>query len=372
MTDQYDLYALFVQRAVELLRRGGFFGFITPTTWLNNEHYIRLRKWLAENADIEHLGDYRQIDVFADATVLPVVVVASRSDSPNHTKRFVIETFKDNLSIDQLISSVNVWSEFPNLIFNLSISEADLPILKRMEKLGDPVSDNNDVKFGVKVYQRGKGTPSQTGEEAKEKRFESETKMSSEHHPYIRGKYVTRWRIETNRAWLNYGPHLAEPRYFELFTGPRVLVRRIVEDRLVVAPTTDTLIADQLLHTVKSVNESIDYRFLAGLLGSTLIGYYFRKRFNRTEKTFPEIRVGELAQLPIRTIDFSDPEDAARHEKMVGLVGRMLGLHEKLAEAKIERERTVIGHQISATDRQIDNLVYELYGLTDEEIRMIE
>ena len=62
----------------------------------------------------------------------------------------------------------------------------------------------------------------------------------------------------------------------------------------------------------------------------------------------------------------------ARHEKMVGLVERMLTLHERLAEAKIERERTVIGHQIFATDRQIDNLVYELYGLTDEEIRIVE
>jgi type II restriction/modification system DNA methylase subunit YeeA len=79
-----------------------------------------------------------------------------------------------------------------------------------------------------------------------------------------------------------------------------------------------------------------------------------------------------IEQLPIRTIDFSDPEDAARHEKMLGLVGRMLELHEKLAEAKIERERTVIGYQISATDKQIDNLVYELYGLTDEEIKIVE
>ena len=50
----------------------------------------------------------------------------------------------------------------------------------------------------------------------------------------------------------------------------------------------------------------------------------------------------------------------------------MLGLHERLAGARIERERTVIGHQISATDRQIDRLVYELYGLTDEEIGVVE
>ncbi len=76
--------------------------------------------------------------------------------------------------------------------------------------------------------------------------------------------------------------------------------------------------------------------------------------------------------MPVRTIDFSDPEDMARHDRMVGLVERMLALHERLAEAKIERERTVIGHQVAATDRQIDRLVYELYGLTDEEVRIVE
>jgi hypothetical protein len=50
----------------------------------------------------------------------------------------------------------------------------------------------------------------------------------------------------------------------------------------------------------------------------------------------------------------------------------MLLLHERLTEARIERERTVIGHQIEATDRQIDRLVYELYGLTEEEIEVVE
>jgi hypothetical protein len=79
-----------------------------------------------------------------------------------------------------------------------------------------------------------------------------------------------------------------------------------------------------------------------------------------------------IERLPIRTIDFSDPEDVALHDQMVGLVERMLSLHERLAGARIERERMVIGSQISATDRQIDRLVYELYGLTDEEMDVVE
>ncbi len=50
----------------------------------------------------------------------------------------------------------------------------------------------------------------------------------------------------------------------------------------------------------------------------------------------------------------------------------MLELQEGMAAARIERERSVIGHQIEATDRQIDRLVYELYGLTEEEIKVVE
>ena len=76
--------------------------------------------------------------------------------------------------------------------------------------------------------------------------------------------------------------------------------------------------------------------------------------------------------LPIRTINFDDPADAARHDKMVGLVERMLALHQKLAAAAISADKQLYQRQSEATDRQIDALVYELYGLAEEEIKVIE
>ena len=77
-----------------------------------------------------------------------------------------------------------------------------------------------------------------------------------------------------------------------------------------------------------------------------------------------------VRQLPIRTIDFSDPADVARHDHMVSLVEQMLALHKQLQEARTPHEKTALQRQIEATDGQIDALVYELYGLTEEEIRM--
>jgi len=79
-----------------------------------------------------------------------------------------------------------------------------------------------------------------------------------------------------------------------------------------------------------------------------------------------------IEQIPIRTINFSDPADKARHDKMVALVERMLALHKKRAEVKIDHEKNLIEGQIEATDKQIDALVYELYGLTEEEIGIVE
>jgi len=79
-----------------------------------------------------------------------------------------------------------------------------------------------------------------------------------------------------------------------------------------------------------------------------------------------------LNTLPIRTIDFDKPDDKARHDKMVKLVESMLDLHRKLAAAKVPAEKTRIQRQINTTDKQIDNLTYDLYNLTEEEIKIVE
>lgn len=75
---------------------------------------------------------------------------------------------------------------------------------------------------------------------------------------------------------------------------------------------------------------------------------------------------------PIRTIDPSNPSDVARHDKMVTLVEQMLGLNKKLAAANLSQEKEMLKRRIDATDAAIDRLVYELYGLTEEEIKIVE
>jgi hypothetical protein len=79
-----------------------------------------------------------------------------------------------------------------------------------------------------------------------------------------------------------------------------------------------------------------------------------------------------LEQLPIRTIDFDDPVDVERHDKMVSLVQQMLDLHQQRDAARTDQDRKHLQRLIDATDREIDHLVNDLYDLTDEEITIVE
>jgi hypothetical protein len=66
------------------------------------------------------------------------------------------------------------------------------------------------------------------------------------------------------------------------------------------------------------------------------------------------------------------PTDVACHDWIVTLVEKMLDLTKRLAAAKAPHEKEVLAGMIDATDRQIDRLVYELYGLTEDEIAVVE
>lgn len=87
---------------------------------------------------------------------------------------------------------------------------------------------------------------------------------------------------------------------------------------------------------------------------------------------FPKLNPQDIKAIPIHPINFSDPADKARHDRMVEMVEQMLNLHKQLAAARTEQERTMIQRRIDATDAQIDALVYKLYGLTEEEIKIVE
>jgi hypothetical protein len=112
---------------------------------------------------------------------------------------------------------------------------------------------------------------------------------------------------------------------------------------------------------------------MLGVLNSKLMTFYHRKKFlDEFKMRFQKILIKDCKRFPIRTIDFNKPDEKKMHDWMVTLVEQMLALHKQLPETKTGHEQTLIQRQIDATERQIDKLVYELYGLTEEEIRIVE
>ena len=79
-----------------------------------------------------------------------------------------------------------------------------------------------------------------------------------------------------------------------------------------------------------------------------------------------------IEQLPICSINLNDPADKAHQDRMVSLVDQMLSLNKQLPTVKTDHEKTALQRQIETTDKQIDKLVYELYGITEEERKIIE
>ena len=164
------------------------------------------------------------------------------------------------------------------------------------------------------------------------------------------------------------GSSFRDPR---IFTAPK-LVNRQTADTLIFAFDDVGYCTLNSVHNTRARDgKRSTLLYLLGLLNSKALRFYYRKNSEETRDVFPQVHISALRQLPIRTINFDDPTDVARHDKVVALVERMLALHQKLAAATISADKQLYQRQIEATDRQIDRLVYELYGLTGEEIEIV-
>src|SRR5437762_5109659 len=107
------------------------------------------------------------------------------------------------------------------------------------------------------------------------------------------------------------------------------------------------------MHVLVPKDDSVPVLFTLGIINSKLLNWYYRTLNPEVGEALAEIKRANVARLPIREIDFSNPADKARHGRMVELVERMLVLHKQLATAKTGHAKTNLQRQIDATDAQI-------------------
>jgi hypothetical protein len=112
--------------------------------------------------------------------------------------------------------------------------------------------------------------------------------------------------------------------------------------------------------------------YILGLLNSRLLDWIHHKLATQMRGGWYSYESRFIRGLPLQVIDLQEKAMKAVHDRMVQLVDSMLALHKQLAAVTSEMQKDVIQRQIDATDAEIDRLVYELYGLTAEEIAIVE
>ncbi|MDD5515460.1 MAG: N-6 DNA methylase [Synergistales bacterium] len=358
-----ESHLFFVENSIRLLSKLGALGFITPNTWLSVLNSKEIRKYLLENITFYEICELSKY-IFKDAPdIVPILIFVGRRT--HNGEKCVVKTtpevkihsgnFKD--AFDVSLISQDVWRKMRGYTINLRATAERLKIIQKCKTNSKELSEICDVIYGIKTGNNDK--------------YLSSIQSDIHNVKALKTGEITRYQISWKGLFLWWCPDLAGYRTSPIEI-PKIIIQYIrklsLPRRIVAAMDTEGVFYPLNNYSyIISDNENYSLTYVFGIINSKLINFYYANTFIDYN-----IKPTYLQQLPIRTIDFSDPEDVARHDKMVALVERMLDLHKRLAEMKAGHEKTLLQRQIEATDKQIDALVYELYGLTEEEIKIIE
>ena len=148
-------------------------------------------------------------------------------------------------------------------------------------------------------------------------------------------------------------------------------MRRLVnrQQRLMATLSSETFITNKNLYTVLAKENAPAIRAILAILNSKLVSYLYVNQVTQAAKDdFPQVTINDLLLTPFPALD----RKKQLHDDLVALVDKMLELHKQLQKTSFDSEKEPIERQIAATDKKIDTLVYQLYGLTEEEIRIVE
>lgn len=418
----YDIYVVFVEKGLTLLSERGRLGFILPHKFLNAQYGEPLRKSLAEGhnlAKVVHFGDQQ---VFANATTYTCLMFLEKGGR----KEFQFVKAHDladwrlsevpsprSIPAEQLTSAPWLFSE------SVSDLRSHTVPLQDFAHVFQGLATSADSVYVLEIIDR-----SGTTWKVRSKALEGETIEieSSLLHPLLKGSEITRYvqpsyqqvvlfpyRIQDDKAEVltegelkknyplayNYFGrtepillarskvdasvywHFPYPKNLTLYEKPKILVQ-VLSTR-----ANFTLDGSGQFYFLgggtaggNAVRPRADHPesplYLLGILNSSFCTTHVRRVGSPFRGGYFAFGKSSIGTLPIRTIDFTNRGDVAQHDRMVAMVEEMLRLHKRVVEVQNPHEKSTITAQITALDKQIDRLVYELYELTDEEISIVE
>jgi len=406
-----DLYSYFIERGITLLNKQGKFAYIVANKWMRAKYGEPLRNWLSKQ-NIEEIIDFGDLQVFSGATTYPCILLISNNTISNKIRIVQIKDLdfnnlsdyvnKNNYTIDQ--------STLDNKGWTLSSHEMDKILTKiKINSLSLREYIKGNVYRGILS---GLGEAFIIDENKKNDMIKEDKKSIELIKPFLLGKDVKRYFIsdkkryiilipsgwtkknvpDKNDPWIwfesNYpaiakhlkqfedkakarwdkGEYWWELRscdYYGEFEKPKIMYLVFQVKPAFILDSTG-IYGNNAIWIIPS-----DDKYLLGLLNSKC-GWFLISKFCTQIQSGYQLIFDYFGKIPIRKIDLTNTNDKTYHDRMVGLVTQILDLYKQLVSAKADHEKNIFQRQIDAIDKQIDSLVYELYGLTTEEIKIVE
>ncbi|MEI7729850.1 MAG: TaqI-like C-terminal specificity domain-containing protein [Verrucomicrobiota bacterium] len=353
-----NLFGLFMEYSTALLRKGGQFSFIIPNLFFTTHYFRDLRHFMLGTGSFSAVFDLR-FKVFDEAEMggNGIFVFSKLVEAPVMEIRVAESKEHFILPVSRHLPTTSLRSD-PDL--NLLASMGGGTVMARVRSLPFITIDKACIIYQGII----------TGDNSV---FLSDTQQGAKWQRILRGRDIDRYAKEFGGMFVFYEPKkLWSNTNPEMFKSPEKLISRQTSDRLVATYDNEGYFSLDSTHVIQLKNPLFSIKYLLGIYNSRLLNFLYSEKVQEGGRAFAQVKVVNLKPLPIRLLDLCKPADKAQHDKLVGLVDKMLALTPQLRAAKTDAERETLQNAITATDQQIDALVYELYGLTPAEIALVE
>ena len=353
----FDLYKFFMEKGLKLLGPRGILGLIVSATFLIQPSFNRLRK-LVLRTSIQRLAPLGP-GAFPTVTV-DTAVITIRSAPPSRDHAVLVQTPErpeDLRTTPPRRIQQSRWLENSRQVFDYRLSDEGSSIAQRLLQVFPPME--SAFEFGV-----GINTGFIRGE------LVSDRRLDERYHPMVPGSGISRYGPVRTDKWIMYDATFVKRRgrlgrtlpSEHLLSSEKILVvrtRNLSLARRIIATLdrTGAYNLNRLSNIVARPGHCL--RGLLGILNSTLFNWLYSTRFYDYE----------IKPVYLRSSPLGDDTDA----RLVAHVDRILQLHKKKHSGKLApSELDRLDREIAGTDAEIDELVYELYGITDKERKIVE
>jgi len=372
VSGRINMFVLFLERGLSLLRPGGRLGFVVPESFLMTAAYRKARDSVLAHGlkRVVLCGDR----VFAGATVPACLLIVAKSmpDTPYGVEVECLGPAEARPRPFQRLSTETVLNDPEHRIHARVVPEIRA-VLSRIREAGVSLETLAKVEDGVNPGPLRGRLVSSHATDARQLRL-------------VEGRDIARYSpLSWRHHYLLWDEELVRDLRRQRSGSLAVLgcrERFLVQEKIVTRQTargiTGTLDRDGFCctnsaHTTRLLDPGGPFRcaFLLGVLNSELASFYYRHHHGETTGAFPKVKVRKLRQLPVPRIDWACALDRERHDRVVALVCELLELHRELLEVgDVESERRLRA-DIRCADRAVDALVLSMYALSGREADII-